>query len=472
MDWGSVIGPKDKDDQQEEVTTSAESQPEVVNLDPVLPEYSVKSLNTLSKELENEKKIDLPPLKSLADYPDKDQRAPELIEGLLRMGHKCMVSAGSKAGKSFLAIELGLLIASGGVFIGHQCRQSSVLYVNLEIDEYSFIYRGREVYRALEINDPEVLENFKMLHLRGAALSLDNLAPALIEAIKRELVEHNRQFSTIILDPIYKISNGEENSARDVSRFCNQLDRISRETGCAIIYCHHHSKGDQGYKKAQDRASGSGVFARDADVIIDMVPLALDDKTKANIKNDMVCERLIDALNETGRSWGHLVPSDQLANTGVLSQALLDCGQTWEAVSNINKEVEAVFEKKLEDWVPMRVEYTVREFRTPKPQDIVFQYPVHYLDEKGLLAGAEPESHIQETIKEKTPSVNETRKMTLESVLSKLVMEKGFATYNELKDGTGVRDNRTLEKWISDLGIYEIKPGTGRTETTIRLRGS
>ena len=382
MDWGSVIGPKDKDDQQKDVTPFADS-PEVVgSLEPTFPEYSVKSLNTLSKEIENENKIDLPPLKSLADYPDKDQRAPELIAGLLRMGHKCMVSAGSKAGKSFLAIELGLLIASGGKFIGHQCRQSSVLYVNLEIDEYSFTYRGREVYRALGIDDPEVLENFKMLHLRGASLGLEKLAPALIEAIKRELIENNRQFSTIILDPIYKISNGEENSAKDVSRFCNQLDRISRETGCAIIYCHHHSKGDQGYKKAQDRASGSGVFARDADVIIDMVPLALDDKTKANIKNDIVCSKLIQALNETGRSWGHLVKSDQLESSGALSQALLECGRTFDVVSDINKEAEAEFERKISDFVPMRVEYTVREFRTPKPQDIVFEYPIHYLDEK------------------------------------------------------------------------------------------
>ena len=43
--------------------------------------------------------------------------------------------------------------------------------------------------------------------------------------------------------------------------FCNQFDKICNETGSAAIYCHHHSKGAQGSKRAMDRASGSGVFA-------------------------------------------------------------------------------------------------------------------------------------------------------------------------------------------------------------------
>ena len=40
-----------------------------------------------------------------------------------------------------------------------------------------------------------------------------------------------------------------------------------------MIYCHHHSKGAQGFKKAMDRASGSGVFARDPDAQLDMLEI-------------------------------------------------------------------------------------------------------------------------------------------------------------------------------------------------------
>ena len=58
-----------------------------------------------------------------------------------------------------------------------------------------------------------------------------------------------------------------------MARFCNQFDRVATELGCAVIYCHHHSKGQQGQKKSMDRASGSGVFARDPDAMLDMIEL-------------------------------------------------------------------------------------------------------------------------------------------------------------------------------------------------------
>ena len=41
------------------------------------------------------------------------------------------------------------------------------------------------------------------------------------------------------------------------------------------IYCHHHSKGDQSWKSSMDRASGSGVFARDVDALLDITELEL-----------------------------------------------------------------------------------------------------------------------------------------------------------------------------------------------------
>ena len=55
--------------------------------------------------------------------------------------------------------------------------------------------------------------------------------------------------------------------------FCNLFDKICTEMGASAIYCHHHSKGTQGWKKAMDRASGSGVFSRDPDAILDIIEL-------------------------------------------------------------------------------------------------------------------------------------------------------------------------------------------------------
>ena len=68
---------------------------------------------------------------------------------------------------------------------------------------------------------------------------------------------------------------GDENSAGDMAHFCNYFDMVCREMGCAAIYCHHHSKGSQSGKNVMDRGSGSGVFARDPDAIIDLLRLRL-----------------------------------------------------------------------------------------------------------------------------------------------------------------------------------------------------
>ena len=70
---------------------------------------------------------------------------------------------------------------------------------------------------------------------------------------------------------------GDENKAGDMAQFCNQFDKIATQLNCAVIYVHHFSKGDQDKKASIDRASGSGVFARDPDVISTVTKLNTDE---------------------------------------------------------------------------------------------------------------------------------------------------------------------------------------------------
>jgi len=106
-------------------------------------------------------------------------------------------------------------------------------------------------------------------------MPLDKLVPKLIRKVA------NQGFDAIIIDPIYKVITGDENNASEMGAFSNQFDKICNETGCAAIYCHHHSKGSQGFKRAMDRASGSGVFARDPDAQLDMIQLETSDEFMA-----------------------------------------------------------------------------------------------------------------------------------------------------------------------------------------------
>lgn len=75
--------------------------------------------------------------------------APELIEGILRVGHKMLLAGPSKAGKSFLLIQLAVSVAEGVSWLGCKCRQGRVLYVNLEVDHASCLHRFEDVYSAM-----------------------------------------------------------------------------------------------------------------------------------------------------------------------------------------------------------------------------------------------------------------------------------------------------------------------------------
>ena len=103
--------------------------------------------------------------------------------------------------------------------------------------------------------------------IRDRSVPMDKLAPKLIRRAAK------KNYVAIIIDPIYKVITGDENSADQMANFCNQFDKVCTELGCAVIYCHHHSKGNQGGKKSMDRASGSGVFARDPDALLDLIEL-------------------------------------------------------------------------------------------------------------------------------------------------------------------------------------------------------
>ena len=75
--------------------------------------------------------------------------APALIGGVLRQGHKMLLAGPSKAGKSFALIELTIAIAEGKSWLGFDCAQGRVLYVNLELDRASCLHRFRDVYGCL-----------------------------------------------------------------------------------------------------------------------------------------------------------------------------------------------------------------------------------------------------------------------------------------------------------------------------------
>lgn len=88
-----------------------------------------------------------------------------------------LISGPSKAGKSFLQIELCIAIAEGKKWLQWHCAQGRVMYVNLELDRASCLHRFKDVYEAMGFT-PDNLQNIDIWNLRGKSVPMDKLAPS------------------------------------------------------------------------------------------------------------------------------------------------------------------------------------------------------------------------------------------------------------------------------------------------------
>lgn len=224
------------------------------------------------------------------DYFNPPPLKPALIEGVLRKGGVMMLGGASKAGKTFMLMQLAVAIASGTEWLGMQTMRGRVLYIDLEVDEAESDNRLISVIKHSGLDD-EQLENavagIDVVNLRGIITGM--------EWLLRELpkMTYGRQYEVIILDPSYKVIDGDENLAKDVHAFTNNVDKLAKQMGASVIYCHHHSKGAKGDVRSIDRVSGSGVFARHADAVVDCIELEVseDDREEYGFENN-TCLRL------------------------------------------------------------------------------------------------------------------------------------------------------------------------------------
>lgn len=397
---------------------------------------------------------DLPEPESLSGVWDNlPELAQCLIDGVLRKGHKMLIAGPSKAGKSFLQIELCIAIAEGRRWLGWECAQGRVLYVNLELDRASCLHRFRDVYAALGWL-PASLGNIDIWNLRGRSVPMDRLAPKLIRRAAR------KNYEAVIIDPIYKVITGDENSADQMAAFCNQFDKVCTELGCAVIYCHHHSKGSQGAKRSMDRASGSGVFARDPDALLDLIELETTEALMKQEENRAVCAACRKHLDKCLAGWEEGLSLDDMQS----SVQMLDyCRKRLSAVQygDLSAECFSVAEK-IRTMTAWRIDGTLREFPKFRPVDVWFDYPVHRLDDVGSLQDVQPETE-KPVWQRKKKSPEEKKKGKEDSLRTAFEANDlegtGQVKLSDLSEHMGVSVN-TVKKYVDESKEFRRENGT------------
>jgi hypothetical protein len=205
----------------------------------------------------------LPLIEDASELIAKPIILPEnVIEGVLHRGGKMVVGGASKSFKTWTLVDLAISVASGTSWLDNfATRRGRVLYINLELASSWFSKRVRTVCDESQIT----LESgyLKAWNLRGYAADLSRLLPQLLTGIAPG------EYVLIILDPIYKLlGRRDENKAGDIATLLNEIESLAVQTGAAVAFGAHYSKGNQSQKESIDRIGGSGVFARDPDSIL------------------------------------------------------------------------------------------------------------------------------------------------------------------------------------------------------------
>lgn len=205
----------------------------------------------------------LPPIVSAADFVAVQRpEPPQIVRGVLRAGQIAMLSASSKAGKSWALLASAFAVATGGEWLGWKTARGRVLYVNSELTDYDLESRLNRLADALGLDGlPDGLD---VWHLRGQAMTFSGLLPEIL----RRQQEHG-PYSLLLPDPLYRFGQGRDECDNGVQAVTmGELGELAEQTSAAVLVAHHFSKGPQSGKDHLDRASGAGMFARAPDSIL------------------------------------------------------------------------------------------------------------------------------------------------------------------------------------------------------------
>ena len=143
----------------------------------------------------------------------------------------------SGAGKTFVALHLAAAIATGTPWLGHKTKKCPVLYLALESAE-GFALR-LDAYKS--VNGHQSLDGLHVWTRRFSFAEPDDVSL---------LIKHIRGGGfgggIIFIDTLARaMVNWDENSAIDIGKLIDVCQKISKETGCAIMLVAHAGKSQQ-----------------------------------------------------------------------------------------------------------------------------------------------------------------------------------------------------------------------------------
>lgn len=181
-----------------------------------------------------------------------------LVAGVLPAGALAVLYGEANVGKSFVALGMGLAVASGRSWLGHRVVQGDVLYVSAEgaggLGQRIAAWQGGK-------NPQADLRRFRVLPEPVDMLS-DGDVPTLLQSI----ADASLRPRLIVLDTLARcFGAGDENATRDMNRFVRSCGDVRAAFPEATLLVIHHTG-----KQTARRERGSSALRGAADTLLEL----------------------------------------------------------------------------------------------------------------------------------------------------------------------------------------------------------
>ncbi len=195
------------------------------------------------------------PFKLLDDEQIMQERTeqPHLIKGVCTEDAFILLHAESGKGKTFLALDMSLSIASGAPWQGCKVKQGPVVYIAAE-------GQGGLATR---------VEAWKQHHGKAEKLGVYFLPRALDPLVANEIAALGKQIAEMELEPALIVvdtwsaslaaGGGDEDKAKDAGRAAGAFRQLATDLKAAVLVIHHEGV------KGRGRARGSSALKATAD---------------------------------------------------------------------------------------------------------------------------------------------------------------------------------------------------------------